>query len=126
MRLDHTKAIEALIRTLPGAMNINNGKYPIKLMLGQETVESELTTSKYMIPIATEEDRTAVIALRFIYDKRQNMGLIEMSDNHIILLTGKEKITAKRLYDVLREDDKRIKANITCYKCGHVIEHECW
>ncbi|MCK9598441.1 MAG: hypothetical protein M0R06_05330 [Sphaerochaeta sp.] len=126
MKLDQAKAIEALIRTLPGALNIKNGKQPPKLMPGQEASESDLMTVKYMIPIATEGNGATVIAVRFIYDKRQNMGLIEMSDNHIILLSGKEMMTARKLYEVLREDDKRIKANITCYKCGHVIEHECW
>jgi len=51
-----------------------------------------------------------------------------MNTTDIETLVGKEKKapTAQSLYYVLREDDKRLRANITCYKCGHVIEHECW
>lgn len=126
MRIDQTKAIEALVRTLPGALNVKNGKQPMKLMPGQEAVESEFTTIKYLIPVSIEGNGTTMIAVRFIYDGRRDMGLIEMSEAHILMLAGKEKVTARSMYRVLREDEKRLRADIVCYKCGHVIEHECW
>jgi len=126
MRIDQTRAIEALVKTLPGALNVRNGKRPPKLMPGQEAVKSEFVTNKYMIPVSIEGNGATMIAIRFIYDGRRDMGLIEMSETHILMLAGKEKVTTRSMYRVFKEDEKRLKADITCYKCGHVIEHECW
>ena len=127
MRLDQAKAIEVFIQTYPGALNIKNGKQPPKLMPGQEAIESKLTIRKYMIPMRLG-DESHVVAVKFEFDERLNQGLIIMNTTDIETLVGKEKKapTAQSLYYVLREDDKRLRANITCYKCGHVIEHECW
>jgi hypothetical protein len=129
MKLDQAKAIEALIQTLPGAFNMRNGKMPPKLMPGQEAVESKLTISRYMIPVMLDgSNKTHMISMKFEFDERLNQGLIIMKKTDIDTLAGKEKKapTAQSMYRVFKEDDKRLKANITCYKCGHVIEHECW
>ena len=128
MKIELVKAVEALIQAMPGALNIKNGKTPPKLLPKQDSIESELTTSKYMIPVLSS-GKAAVIAVQFVYDKRKDCGYINMSDTTVGLLVDRSngmKFTAQGLYRVLREGDKRLSAEIECYKCGHKIEHECW
>lgn len=128
------KAIEEFIASYPGARHIKNGRTPVQLQPGQEKIESELTTSSYAIPILCEgSTMSALVKIQFTYDKRTNTGHILMNSSHIELIAGKDlnsnehKIHAiKQLYNVIREGDKRAQINMTCYKCGHVTEHECW
>lgn len=127
-------AMEQIIWSYPGARSIKNGTPLNELIPGQKEVESDVTTSAYTIPVILNGNKVEnFVKVHFTYDKRIDTGFIRMSGAHIGLITGrdfdeivKKEHVIRKLYNTINVGQEKARIDMTCFKCGHVVEHECW
>lgn len=144
MLIDLVRVIEELVWSYPGAKYIKNGASHIELMPGQEKIESDVTTSQFAIPLnCGNGNGQSFVKIHFTYDKRVHSGFIRMSDAHMGMVIGRDigvhegdgypipqyvagRHVIKPLYNIINEGQNKARVDMTCFKCKHVVEHECF